>query len=72
MALDTDAKRLAAIHLGSPWRALLPLPVAALGEEDRAQLIFLSRDLTYGAAPDPDPPATGRVQRSDFFRSSAP
>jgi hypothetical protein len=41
VALDTVAKRYSAIHLGSPWRGILPIPDGALGQADRQTLFFL-------------------------------
>jgi hypothetical protein len=39
--LDTRAKRYSAIHLGSPWRGILPIPDATLGQADRQTIFFL-------------------------------
>lgn len=59
MALDTQDKRAAAIHVGLPWRGLLPQPDAgALDAGDRQQVCYLARvtvvttyevDVTFGA-----------------------
>ena len=44
MALDTQDKRAAAIHVGLPWRGLLPQPDAgALKEGDRQQVAYYAR-----------------------------
>lgn len=40
MALDTANKRLSAIHLGSPWRGLLPIPDGTLNQGDRQHVMF--------------------------------
>jgi hypothetical protein len=44
MALDTQNKRLSVIHLGSPWRGMLPLPDGSLASQaDRQHIMFLYR-----------------------------
>jgi hypothetical protein len=44
MALDTQNKRLSVIHLGSPWRGMLPLPDSSLATQtDRQHIMFLYR-----------------------------
>jgi hypothetical protein len=40
VALDTVAKRFSAIHLGSPWRGILPIPDGALGQGDRQTFFY--------------------------------
>lgn len=42
MALDSLSKRLSTIHLGAPWRGLLPIPDGTVGHGDRQQFMFLS------------------------------
>ena len=50
MALDTRDKRASAIHVGMPWRGLLPLPDgAALDQGDRQQVAFMYRGILAGA-----------------------
>lgn len=41
MALDTQDKRSSAMHLGSPWRGMLPIPDGTLGQGDRQHIMFL-------------------------------
>ncbi|HJQ65668.1 MAG TPA: hypothetical protein VJ816_04790 [Gemmatimonadales bacterium] len=53
MALDSDAKRLAAMDIGSPWRGLLPLPVATIDAADRLQFLFLAREPLADEPPEP-------------------
>lgn len=49
MALDTQDKRLSAIHLGSPWRGMLPLPDATLSQADRQHVMCLYRGILADA-----------------------
>lgn len=35
MALDTAAKRGSSIHVGCPWRSILPFPDATIDQGDR-------------------------------------
>lgn len=46
MAIDTRDKRASAIHGGSPWRGLLPLPDGALTQGDRVQVALHYRGIT--------------------------
>ena len=41
MAIDNRNKRASAIHIGLPWRGLLPAPDGVIGVADRYQLAFL-------------------------------
>jgi hypothetical protein len=41
MALDTALKRGSAIHHGSPWRGILPLPDGGVDQADRQVVSFL-------------------------------
>lgn len=41
MAIDTRNKRSSAIAVGSPWRAALPAPDAAIGQADRQHIAWL-------------------------------
>jgi hypothetical protein len=50
VALDTVSKRFSAIHLGSPWRGLLPIPDATIDQGDRQQLMFLCSAILAGEA----------------------
>lgn len=43
MALDTRNQRASAIHVGLPWRHLLPAPDALVGDGDRRQAAALYR-----------------------------
>lgn len=49
MAVDTAAKRLSALHLGSPWRLTLPLPDGTIGQADRQTLTYLYGGISAGA-----------------------
>jgi hypothetical protein len=55
MALDTAAKRLSVIHLGSPWRGIIPVPDSTIGQADRQTVFFLCGAIL--AIPLPVPPA---------------
>jgi hypothetical protein len=55
MALDTAAKRLSVIHLGSPWRGIIPVPDSTVGQADRQTIFFLCGAIL--AIPLPVPPA---------------
>jgi hypothetical protein len=51
MALDTADKRFSAIHIGSPWRGILPFPdgdITSAG--DRQTIVFLYSGISAGAA----------------------
>lgn len=41
MAIDTEAKRLAAIHVGAPWRASFPIPDGTIAAADRSVIAKL-------------------------------
>jgi hypothetical protein len=41
MALDTAAKRLSALNIGSPWRGVLPVPDGTIDQADRQTVMFL-------------------------------
>jgi hypothetical protein len=53
--LDTAAKRLSVINLGSPWRGILPRPDMTLEQADRQTIFFLCGAIL--AIPLPIPPA---------------
>lgn len=61
MSLDSDDKRLSVINMGSPWRGILPLPGTPFDEADRAEFLFLSRDLTYYTIGQSTPPTPNIV-----------
>jgi hypothetical protein len=48
MALDTAVKRLSAIHIGCPWRGMLPFPDASISQADRQHIAFLYRGVIAG------------------------
>ena len=48
MALDTVNKRLSAIHVGLPWRGILPLPDGAIDQGDRQIIALLSNAVQAG------------------------
>lgn len=50
MALDTAAKRLAAISIGSPWRPVVPVPDGTIGQGDRQTLLRLAASVLASAA----------------------
>lgn len=43
MALDTAAKRLSAVAIGSPWRPVVPVPDGTLDQGDRQTFARLAR-----------------------------
>lgn len=50
MAVDTRDKRSSAIHLGLPWRGMLPLPDGALSQADRQHVAWLYGGILAGEA----------------------
>lgn len=54
MAIDTADKRASAVHVGLPWRGLLPLPdAAAENQGDRQQVMGLYRGILALASTTP-------------------
>jgi hypothetical protein len=41
MAADTARKRYSAMHMGCPWRGVLPLPDGTVAQGDRQTVLFL-------------------------------
>jgi hypothetical protein len=75
MALDTVAKRLSVILLGSPWRGILPIPDGALGQADRQTVFFLCGAILaipLPVPPDPTYPTLIRNPRSYAFLTTSP
>lgn len=50
MALDTAAKRLSAVSIGSPWRPVVPLPDGTLDQGDRQTFARLARAVLASSA----------------------
>lgn len=50
MALDTAAKRLSAVAIGSPWRPVVPVPDGTLDQGDRQTFARLARAVLATAA----------------------
>ena len=46
MPVDSRDKRSSAINVGSPWRALLPVPDGTIGQADRQHVPFMYRGIT--------------------------
>jgi len=55
LAVDTRDKRASAIHIGLPWRGLLPLPDGTVDQGDRVQAGLFYRALIA----EPAAPITG-------------
>lgn len=49
MALDTDAKRYSAIHIGSPWRGVNYFPTGTVDAAERLPLLFLGSSISAGS-----------------------
>lgn len=49
MALDTAVKRASALHVGSPWRGILPFPDGTVDDGDRQVVAFLYSGILAGA-----------------------
>ena len=62
LAVDTKLKRMSAINVGCPWRALLPDPDGTVGQPDRQVVPFLYSGIT---ADPPDP--TVPIVASDLW-----
>jgi hypothetical protein len=56
--MDTATKRGSAIHIGSPWRGVLPLPDATIDGGDRQAVAFL-----YSGILAESPPAETHASR---------
>lgn len=50
MALDTAAKRLSAVAIGSPWRPVVPVPDGTLDQGDRQTFALLARTVLATSA----------------------
>lgn len=50
MALDTAAKRLSAVSIGSPWRPVVPVPDGTLNQGDRQTLLRMCAAVLSGLA----------------------
>ncbi len=47
--LDTREKRSSGIHIGLPWRGMVPLPDGDISQADRQHLAFLYSGILAGA-----------------------
>ena len=50
MSLDTRAKRQSAIHVGLPWRGMLPVADATISAADRLQVATFYAGIAFPAA----------------------
>lgn len=60
--MDTEAKRRSALLVGSPYRALIPLPAGAISQGDR-QTVALMYSGILAAAPSVSVELSGVVYR---------
>lgn len=53
MAIDTELKRLSAIHAGCPWRRLFPIPDGSIAAVDRPVIAKLYATVNPTLKPNP-------------------